>query len=128
MNQYPYQNYYAYQNQYPQFYGGAAQANPQDPYYSYYAQGYQSMPPSFTSGWLDFQNPQYLKGLLLAAGVTLLVANPKVQKTVLKGLAKAWSGLQYGIEEVKEQINDIKAELHYKQEMKASAKEEPADA
>ena len=80
------------------------------------------------ASWFAFRDPQYLKGFLVAAGLTLLVANPKVQKTVVKGLAKAWSGLQYGIEEVKEQINDIKAEMQFKQEQKASAEEGQADA
>jgi hypothetical protein len=94
------------------------------------ATGYSNPPPSGSpfSGWFDFSSSNYLKGMLIAAGVTLLAVNPTVQKTVLKGLAKAWSGLQYGVEEVKEQIHDIKAEMQYKQEQKATAKEESDDA
>jgi hypothetical protein len=109
--------------QYPADQAGAYYANN----YSYpgyqYPAGYQPASGSFFDGWFDFKNPNYIKGLLLAAGVTLLVTNPTVQKTVITGLAKAWSGLQYGVEEVKEQINDIKAEMQYKQEQKAAAGE-----
>lgn len=94
--------------------------------YSYPA-GYQPAASPW-SGWLDFKNPNYLKGVLLAAGVTLLVTNPTVQKAVVKGLAKAWSSLQYGVEEVKEQINDIRAEMQFRQEQKAGDQQEAPDA
>ena len=113
-----------------------AQPNQYDQNWQYYNQYYSqypvSQPPqqSLLSGWFDFRNPQFLKGVLLAAGVTMLATNPKVQKSVLTGLAKTWSGLQYGVEEVKEQINDIRAEMQFKQEQKAAAAEadEAADA
>ena len=94
----------------------------------YYGTGQPPAPRSVLGGWFDFRNPNYLKGALIAAGVTLLVANPKVQKTLLTGLAKAWSGLQYGVEEVKEQINDIRAEMRFKQEQKSAQEEESGDA
>lgn len=103
--------------------------------YANYASGQYAQYPSYPAyqqpamgGWLDFRNPSYLKGLLIAAGVTLLVSNPNVQKNLLKGAAKAWSGLQYGVEEVKEQINDIKAEMQFKKEQKAAAQDAPSDA
>lgn len=125
----PYDGYYqAPQGQAGVHSGQAAQ------YYNPYPAGYSQYPAypaaqqSWGAGWLDFGNPSYLKGLLLAAGVTLLVVNPTVQKTVLTGLAKAWSGMQYGLEEVKEQINDIKAEMQYKKEQKAAAQNGADDA
>lgn len=104
-----------------------------NPYYQYYNQGhpyytgYAPASQSLLSGWFDFKNQHYLLGMLLAAGITVLAVNPSVQKAVVKGMAKAWSGLQYGVEEVKEQINDIRAEMQYKQEQKAAGQEEPAD-
>ncbi len=109
--------------QYPQ---GTMQGDPnvQQYYAQYY--GYPQMQQPWTTGWFDFKNPSYLKGLVIAAGVTLLITNPKVQKGLLTGMAKAWSGLQYGMEEVKEQINDIKAEMQFNREQKAAGDGEDA--
>jgi len=91
--------------------GPAHQPYPQN-YYQYYpqAQAY----PDGVSSWFAFSNASYIKGLLLGAGVTLLLTNPTVQKTMVRGAVKLWSGVQYGMEEVKEQIQDIKAELSLK--------------
>lgn len=95
-----------------------------------YAQypGYPVYQQPAQGGWFDFKNPSYIKGMLIAAGVTLLMANPNVQKSLLKGVAQTWSSLQYGVEEVKEQINDIKAEMQFKKEQKAADQEETGDA
>ncbi len=55
--------------------------------------------------------PSLLKGLLVGAGIALVATNPKVQKTVVGTAIKVWSGMQESIEEMKEQVNDAKAEL-----------------
>jgi hypothetical protein len=120
------QDYYQYYNAPP----GGYQTYPNQQYYYQGYPGYTGYPPasqSLLSGWFDFKNQHYLLGALVGAGITVLAVNPNVQKAVVKGLAKAWSGLQYGVEEVKEQINDIKAEMRFKQEQKAAEQEEPAD-
>lgn len=100
--------------------GQAYQQYPQ--YYDYQNQYYNQVqtPTSGVPSWFAFTDPSYLKGLLLGAGVTLMLTNPKVQKTMVRGAVKLWSGVQYGMEEIKEQIQDIKAELS----LKADKKEE----
>ena len=68
----------------------------------------------WTSGWLDFRHPDYIKGMLVGAGVTYLATNPAVQKAIVKGAVSLWSTVQGGLEEVKEQIQDIKSEMSMK--------------
>lgn len=63
------------------------------------------------SSWLGLTNPDYLKGLALGAGIALVVTNPSVQKAVVSGAVKAWAAVQGGVEELKEQVQDAKAEL-----------------
>ncbi|WP_419657300.1 hypothetical protein [Desulfosarcina variabilis] len=67
-------------------------------------------PTSTIGSWFDYTNSSYLKGLLLGAGVTLLVTNPTVQNAVIKGSVAAWSAVVGGIEEVKERVRDARAE------------------
>lgn len=66
---------------------------------------------STVSSWFNVTDATYLKGLLLGAGVALLVTNPKVQKAVVSGAVKTWAAIQGGVEELKEQVLDAKAEL-----------------
>lgn len=75
-----------------------------------YAQTAPPAPPA-GGGWLAYNDPCYLRGLLVGAGVALVLGNPTVQKAVVRGAMKLWAGLQYGVEEIKEQIEDIKAEM-----------------
>ncbi len=100
--------------------GPSPQPYPQSQnYYNQYypqAQAY----PGGVSSWFAFSNSSYLKGLLLGAGVTLLLTNPTVQKTMVRGAVKLWSGVQYGMEEIKEQIQDMKAELSLKADKEES--------
>lgn len=92
-----------------------------------YAQPYASMPyaqspapqaktaaPAPGTGlasWFNVTQPAYLKGLLLGAGVALVVTNPTVQKALIGGAVRVWAAVQGGVEEMKEQIEDVKAEL-----------------
>ena len=70
---------------------------------------------SLTSGWFSFSNPAYLKGFLIAAGITLAVSNPKVRKVITDGAIKTWAAVQGGVEEFKEKIGDIRAEMSQEQ-------------
>lgn len=112
---------------------GAYMKNPQQP--SYYFQdnnqygavnaqaaaGYPSQTPASTApvqaesstlgSWLNFTSGDYLKGIALGAGVALVATNPTVQKAVVSGAVKVWAALQGGVEELKEQVQDAKAEL-----------------
>jgi len=72
------------------------------------------VPPSPSTGvssWFEFSNSGYLKGFILGAGVTFLVANPAIQKALITGAVKLWSLIQGGVEEIKEQAQDVKAEM-----------------
>ena len=122
MSQYPYYSYYPHAG-YPAQGGQAGQGYAPDQSGSYaqagqgYAQdssGYYSPSGSWTQGWFAFSDPGYLKGMLLGAGLTYLLTNPKVQRAVVKGAVTLWSAVQGGVEEVKEQIQDIKAEMSMK--------------
>ena len=68
-------------------------------------------PATGVKTWFDFYDACYLKGFIFGAGATLLITNEKVQKTLIKGTVKLWSFVQGGVEEVKEQFRDVKAEM-----------------
>ena len=92
-----------------------------DYYYQYQMDHYANPPytppppadasPNVLAGWLDFSSSSYLKGFLLGAGITFVATNPTVQKTIMKGVVKLWTMAQGGVEEVKERIQDVKAEM-----------------
>ena len=71
--------------------------------------------PASAAG-LNFQMPGYLKGFLLGAGATLVLTNSDVQKALVRGTVKLWSLVQGGVEEVKEQFKDVKAEMSQESE------------
>jgi hypothetical protein len=102
MSQYP---------QYPYYTGGQYQVDPSGSQTGGY---YPQATGSWTQGWLAVTDPGYVKGLLLGAALTYLMTNPKVQRAVVKGVVTLWSTVQGGVEEVKEQIQDIKAEMSMK--------------
>lgn len=68
-------------------------------------------PGTGLASWFNVTQPAYLKGLLLGAGVALVVTNPTVQKALIGGAVRVWAAVQGGVEEMKEQIEDVKAEL-----------------
>lgn len=69
---------------------------------------------SLTQGWLAVTDPGYVKGALLGAALTYILTNQTVQRALVKGAVTVWSAVQGGIEEVKEQVHDIKAEMSMK--------------
>jgi hypothetical protein len=79
--------------------------------YPYGAGDYGVSPAAGFRSWFEFSNAGYLKGLLAGAGVTLLLTNSDVQKALMRGTVKLWSTIQGGVEEVKEQFKDVKAEM-----------------
>lgn len=100
---------------YSQQYGQMPYGQPQ--YAPGYGQdyGYGSAPrpasPGGLASWYNFRHPDYIKGLLLGAGAALVLTNPAVQKAMVGGAVRLWAAVQGGIEEMKEQIEDVKAEL-----------------
>lgn len=71
---------------------------------------------SWTHGWFALNEPGYVKGLILGAGLTYILTNPKVQRAMVKGAVALWTSVQGGFEEVKEQIQDIKSEMSMKKD------------
>lgn len=94
-------SHYPYSQQYP----SAAGVAPTDP------AAYAPASTAWNRGWFAVTDAGYLKGLLLGAAVTYLMTNPKVQRAMVKGAVALWTSVQGGVEEVKEQIQDIKAEM-----------------
>lgn len=63
----------------------------------------------------NFDYANFLKGLLLGAGLTYLMTNEKASQTLFKAIAKGGNLLQTGIEEMKERFEDAKAEINSQQ-------------
>ena len=113
----PYQQPYQPQQGQPQQQTAQAQAQPQQGQpYGYYPYPYppqyadQSMYPHLKQ-WFNFREPSYVKGFVVGAGIAVLLTNPAVKKALVTGLVKVWGGLQSGVEELKEQIRDVQAEV-----------------
>jgi len=84
---------------------------PQQAYTQYPQQYYQYPQQTPVQQWFDYKNPAYLKGAVVGAAVALLVTNPTVKKAIVKGVVGIWGTLQGGVEELKEQIRDVQAEM-----------------
>lgn len=93
----------------------------QDPQYAQYTQYAQYDPyaaqqqPSTLQSWFEFNNTGYIKGFVVGAGLALVLANPTVQRALVSGVVKLWTGMQGGVEEIKEHVKDIKAEISTKE-------------
>ncbi len=101
---------------YPPAYNSGWYAGGTSPYEGSDAWRQEGLPqPGFMENWLDFKNTGYLRGFAVGAGLVLLLTNPALQKALVSGVVKVWSTVQGGVEEVKEQIQDIKAEMSQKE-------------
>jgi hypothetical protein len=105
----PAQAQYAQQQYMPQPYAQVQYAQQHDPAQSKSAAA--SAPKAALASWVNVTDPAYVKGLLLGAGAALVLTNPAVQKALVGGAVRMWAAVQGGIEEIKEQIEDVKAEL-----------------
>jgi hypothetical protein len=69
-------------------------------------------------GFLGLGDGRFLKGVLIGAGITLLLTNEGVQRSAIRSVVKVWTTVYGGFEEIKERFRDAEAELR--------AAEEPA--
>lgn len=67
--------------------------------------------PDGLGSWFNFTDGHYLRGLAIGAAAALVLTNPTVQQALVKGAVTLWSALQGSIEELKEQVEDVKAEM-----------------
>ena len=66
---------------------------------------------STLQSWFNVTDVKYLAGLAVGAGIAYAATNETVQKAVVSGAVRMWAAVQGGVEEVKEQVQDIKAEM-----------------
>ena len=62
----------------------------------------------------SFFNGDFVKGALIGAGVTFLLTNKTTQKAIFNGFSKGSELVQAGIEELKERMEDAKAQMEAK--------------
>ncbi|MFZ5451071.1 MAG: YtxH domain-containing protein [Thermodesulfobacteriota bacterium] len=83
----------------------------QQAYYPQYQASAPAAPPGYFDGWVNFGEGNYVKGFVIGAVLGFLVANPTVQKAVVRGAATIWYSVMGGMEELKEQARDVRAEM-----------------
>ena len=83
--------------------------------YPVYDPALAPQPTTTLQSWFNFHNSGYLKGFVVGAGVALVLGNPTIQRTLVAGAVKLWTGVQGGMEEIKEHVKDIKAEMSTKE-------------
>ena len=109
----------------PEYYSQQLQQQVTDPqnyqYYNQYATAYPVVDNSVVTptsvqekgtlkSWFDFTDKNYLKGLLVGAGVAVVLGHPKVRKAIISGAVSSWDAVTCGFEELKEQVQDVRAE------------------
>lgn len=57
------------------------------------------------------RSDQFLLGLLLGAGASYLLSDAELRGKLIKSGMKLYAGLAGGMEEIKEQVADMKAEI-----------------
>ncbi len=63
------------------------------------------------SSFFNFRDERFIKGAVTGAALTFILTNESLQKNTLKSVIKFWNMLQGGVEEMKERIQDIDAEI-----------------
>ncbi len=108
-------------SQYEQYPGAMAAMNygvdpNQDPrLYDQAQQQAAAAQPGAVQSWFNVNDTSYLKGAVVGAAVALLAANPTVQKAIVSASVKVWTAMRGGMEELKEHVQDIKAEISSKE-------------
>jgi gas vesicle protein len=76
---------------------------------------YIKTPPAIKETLGNFNTNDFLKGALIGAVATYLLTNENAQKAIFKTFAKGSQLVQAGIEEMKERMEDAKAEMEAQQ-------------
>jgi len=63
----------------------------------------------------SFVNGDFVKGALIGAGVAFLLTNKTTQQAIFNGFSKGSELVQAGIEEMKERMEDAKAQMEAKE-------------
>jgi len=63
------------------------------------------------ASFFNFRDERFIKGALTGAALTFILTNESFQKNSLKSILKVWHMLQGGVEEMKERIQDLDAEV-----------------
>lgn len=63
------------------------------------------------SSFFNFRDERFIKGALTGAALTFVLTNESFQKNSLKSMLKIWHMLQGGMEEMKERVQDLDAEV-----------------
>lgn len=97
--------------------------NNMNPYYTQTAISQNNLssqqPSSVNSLFGSFDTENFIKGALIGAVGAYLLTNENAQKTIFKTVAKAGDMFGAGIEEMKERMEDAKAELEAEREANA---------
>ena len=91
----------------------------QNPYYQQNPQNQQQPQSVMDSMFKSFDTQNFLKGALIGAVGAYLLTNENAQKTIFKTFAKGADMLSIGVEEIKERMEDAKAELEAQRESQA---------
>jgi len=67
--------------------------------------------PSGLASFFQLDNDSFWKGLLVGSLATLLLTNSTVKKGIMKTIIKASASVKGGVEELKEQLADVEAEV-----------------
>ena len=67
--------------------------------------------PSGLMSFFQFDNDSFWKGILVGSLATLLLTNSTVKKGIMKTIIKASASVKGGVEELKEQLSDVEAEV-----------------
>lgn len=56
------------------------------------------------------RNDAFIKGVMVGAGIAIILGNDKVQRTLIRAATRVWNAVQGEIEEVKERFRDAESE------------------
>jgi len=90
----------------------------QNPYYNTNQSQINTQSTQDTQGYTlsSFYNENFFKGAIIGAVGAYLLTNENAQKTIFKTFAKGADFLSAGMEEIKERMEDAKAELEAEKE------------